>query len=265
MFKHRFLTTLVLVPFVLCLLFYAPSWLLALILLTIITLAGSEWTKLIPLQSLEQKLGFLVILILLIFISSYLFNVWLLLGLVIWLVMFMAIILYPNSQLWWGKPWIVTALGLILLTLFANTVIAIFHYPHGLKLLVYLLFLVWAADIGAYVFGKLFGKHKVIPKVSPGKTIEGTIGGLFSSIGVATLVGLIFHCTYWPYWLLLALITAIISIFGDLFISMLKRRCTLKDTGSLLPGHGGILDRIDSLIAAVPWFYAGLKIGGIEC
>lgn len=119
-------------------------------------------------------------------------------------------------------------------------------------------FLIWASDIGAYLAGKQWGKHKLIPKVSPGKSWEGVTGGVILAMIVATL-GYYYFIPYSIYiWFGLALSTVVISIFGDLFISILKRRCQLKDTGNIIPGHGGILDRLDSLIAALPWFYFGL-------
>lgn len=114
----------------------------------------------------------------------------------------------------------------------------------------------WAADIGAYFSGKKFGKHKLMPHVSPNKTIEGFAGGL---IWVAVLV-LILNASFgidmsqYPMYLAIAVVTAIISAVGDLNESMLKRVAGVKDSGTILPGHGGILDRIDSLVAATPVF-----------
>ena len=265
MFKQRFFTTLILVPIVLIFLFYAPAWVLAIVLLGIVTGAGAEWVRLIPLRSLEMQMGYLIILIALIFISSMVLPIWLTVGLFLWIFIFFAVLLYPASEKSWGTPLVVAGAGWILLPLLVNTIIAIFHQPAGTKLLLYVLCLVWAADMGAYCFGKMLGRHRLIPKVSPGKTIEGTLGGLFCAGIVALLGGLMLCPSSWTCWMTLALSTTLISILGDLFISMLKRRCALKDSGSLLPGHGGILDRIDSLIAAIPWFYAGLSLGGVGC
>lgn len=126
-----------------------------------------------------------------------------------------------------------------------------------------LLLTIWTADSGAYFAGRAFGRHRLSPQVSPGKTWEGAAGGLAA---VVVLAG-IFHLAVGPglpLWSLAALcvFTAVVSIGGDLWESLLKRQAGLKDSGTLLPGHGGVLDRIDSLIAAAPVFALGLRLAG---
>jgi len=128
----------------------------------------------------------------------------------------------------------------------------------GPKLAFTLLVIVWAADVGAYAFGRLLGRTKLAPAVSPGKTWEGVTGGLVVA-GLAAAIA-----AWWlglPAGRLVALgvATALISVLGDLTQSMFKRNVGLKDSGKLLPGHGGVLDRIDSLTAAVPVFVFGLS------
>ena len=118
------------------------------------------------------------------------------------------------------------------------------------------LFIVWATDIGAYLFGRQFGQNKLLPKVSPNKTIEGSIGGILSAIIVALIFGLINHGVYAPhnfFWLLICTILfSIFGQFGDLVESAIKRHFGVKDSGNLIPGHGGILDRCDSWIFVFP-------------
>ena len=129
----------------------------------------------------------------------------------------------------------------------------------GTALLLMALMLIWAADTGGYLFGRLFGKNKLMPKVSPGKTIEGVMGGLLlASLVVAG------GWYYFPVareqagtYLVFCYLTVIAGVFGDLFESMFKRDAGLKDSGHILPGHGGILDRVDSLTAAIPVFTFG--------
>jgi phosphatidate cytidylyltransferase len=129
---------------------------------------------------------------------------------------------------------------------------------HGSILIMVVLGIVWSTDIGAYFSGKNFGKNKLMPLVSPNKTIEGLIGGIACSV-----VFVITFCYFnnqpismWFIYAVMAIGVAVFSAVGDLLESMFKREVGLKDSGSCLPGHGGILDRIDSLTAAAPIFTA---------
>ena len=130
---------------------------------------------------------------------------------------------------------------------------------HGLFLLLYAFVLVWAADSGAYFAGRAFGKHKLAPKVSPGKTWEGVVGGLCTAAILAFIFMYFFEATLLGQrsvsgFVLLSVATVAISVLGDLTESMFKRESGIKDSSQLIPGHGGVLDRIDSLTAAVPFF-----------
>lgn len=133
---------------------------------------------------------------------------------------------------------------------------------YGSEMALYLLLLIWAADISAYFVGKKFGKTKLAPEISPGKTTAGFYGALASAVICGVVLSLIYK---FPLMnasdiILLSVLTVLISIYGDLFFSVVKRKSGQKDSGSLLPGHGGILDRIDSMIAAIPVFYSGIYI-----
>ena len=120
----------------------------------------------------------------------------------------------------------------------------------------YGLALIWVADIGAYFSGKKYGKNKLAENISPGKTIEGLIGALVLTSLYTLLAGYYFDLdtTQTISLLLISLLLTIISVVGDLYESTLKREVGLKDSGNILPGHGGILDRIDSVLAAMPVF-----------
>lgn len=140
---------------------------------------------------------------------------------------------------------------------------------YGSEMTLYFLVLVWVADIAAYFAGKKYGTIKLSPEISPGKTVQGMYGAL-----IAGAIWALMFIGYYGYqegfvWMrlvdfvLLSVLTVLISIYGDLFFSVVKRQGGMKDSGSILPGHGGILDRIDSLIAALPFFYAGIVVIGL--
>jgi phosphatidate cytidylyltransferase len=133
---------------------------------------------------------------------------------------------------------------------------------YGTEMTMYFLILIWAADISAYFVGKKFGTTRLAPEISPGKTVAGMYGALIAGMVCAVVLSLIygFQLMIAADFVLLSILTALISIYGDLFFSVVKRQRGVKDSSSLLPGHGGILDRIDSLIAASPFFYAGIYL-----
>jgi phosphatidate cytidylyltransferase len=135
--------------------------------------------------------------------------------------------------------------------------------PSGQVLLLFLLVLVAAADIGAYFGGRAFGRHKLAPRVSPNKTWEGLWAGMLAAAGAGTAGGLLFGTPLLP-WVFMCMAVALVSVVGDLVESMFKRKAGLKDSSALLPGHGGVLDRLDSLTAAGPVFLLGLLLLGMS-
>ncbi|MEM7565178.1 MAG: phosphatidate cytidylyltransferase [Pseudomonadota bacterium] len=136
------------------------------------------------------------------------------------------------------------------------------HQENGAEMLLFLFTLVWIADIGAYFSGRRFGKHKLAPLISPGKTWEGVAGGVLLNLIWIMLIFQVFDGWGIPLiaFVSIAVATSAISVVGDLFESILKREAGVKDSGRLLPGHGGVLDRIDGVIAATPVFVAGVMM-----
>jgi phosphatidate cytidylyltransferase len=185
-------------------------------------------------------------------------------GLALWILITLGLIFYRhNGNLPLLARVLVLALGLDLLWICLHGLIYL-HYVYGGEMLLYLFSLVWIADIGAYFSGRRFGKRKLAPAISPGKTWEGFFGGQLANL-------LWIACIYqlssgWGLslfqFLLISVATSLVSVVGDLFESVLKREAGVKDSGKLLPGHGGVLDRIDSVIAASPVFVAGIFVAG---
>jgi phosphatidate cytidylyltransferase len=126
---------------------------------------------------------------------------------------------------------------------------------HQNPLAIGMFLLIWTNDTFAYLSGRFFGRTKLFERISPKKTWEGTIGGIFFTIGVAYLISLWCNDYSLSFWIIAALIIAPCSIFGDLLESLFKRSLNIKDSGNILPGHGGILDRFDAALFAIPFFY----------
>jgi len=134
----------------------------------------------------------------------------------------------------------------------------------GEWLVLLLLFIIWAADVGAYFAGRGWGRRKLAPSISPGKTREGLLGGVALSLLIAQVLAYfsgVFAVPSLPL-LIIALVTALVSAAGDLFISIHKRTSGVKDSGQIFPGHGGVLDRFDSLLAGAPFFALGILLLG---
>ncbi len=159
------------------------------------------------------------------------------------------------------QTWLKLPIGVIVLSAAGWLIIEFKELENGALWILCFLFSVWAADIGAYFVGKKFGKTKLAPKVSPGKTIEGLLGGLALVLVIFTpILFTLFDMQAASLLLLTVLVTAFVSVGGDLFESKLKRHVGLKDSSQLLPGHGGVLDRIDSLLSGAPVFAGGLLL-----
>jgi phosphatidate cytidylyltransferase len=182
------------------------------------------------------------------FFSKILFISILLVGLIFILLFEWPLLCKKNKKLWFLTPvYPVFPFFCIVWSVYA-------FYKSSIFITLYPFFVSWAADTGGYIFGNLWGKHKIWPSISPKKTWEGLIG----SFVTVTFFNLFALKSYQKFYLavpIASLIFTLAAFFGDLFESFLKRRASLKDSGTILPGHGGILDRVDSvLFAAVVYF-----------
>jgi phosphatidate cytidylyltransferase len=299
MLLQRILTALVLIPLIIGAVFYLPSnayfSYFSVVMAVIVLIGAWEWTNLISMDKLWMKLVFLVMLIVpMIGVTLWTQFLELMATLLEWQdlkeysgvieylvfppvlfwVLVMILIRQVPTQLLQFQPRIryKALIGWFIL-LAAWMFISRLHTLYQAGMVMYFLILIWSADIFAYFAGKKFGKEKLSPDISPGKTVEGFYGALVAGLvcGIGFNVFLkIFYGTNVEYsdlhyvtsfdFVLLSVLTVLTSVYGDLFFSLVKRQKGVKDTGSILPGHGGILDRIDSAIAAAPFFYAGVYL-----
>lgn len=274
MLLPRVLTALVLLPLLLAAIFKLDTVALYGVF-CLVGLAGAwEWTALMGVAALPPRIRYLIAM------ALVLIGAWWLGGLA-----WGATALAAVSLVWWlyafglvrrfpagfpDGPWPVARmapLGLLLIPATLLSLAGLHAQDNGSWRLMYMLFIVFAADVGAYLVGRNYGKRKLAPAVSPGKSVEGAIGGLvlvalwalaagsyvfsFSSPGQIALL------------VVVSVVTAAVSVVGDLVESLFKRLRGLKDSGRLLPGHGGVLDRIDSILAAAPVFYLGVRVCGL--
>lgn len=232
----------------------------ALVIAMVVIIAGYEFAKLnkmsLLLLSLAMVLVFITSDIRLLFTGTsgtILTPVILFFSAIFWLKNLFLVVNYPNKK---PNDSIFNKI-ISLYLLVAPLIVLPILQNQNVSILLLLLFIVWGADSFAYFSGKAFGRHKLAPNLSGGKTIEGVIGGL---VGVLLITGVwmyFYNESNWGF-LLLALVTGIFSVVGDLYESIYKREAGVKDSGNVLPGHGGILDRIDGLLAATPVFMIGL-------
>ena len=263
--RARIVTALLLAAVVIVVLVWLPSEVAVVLISVAIFGAGFEWAGFVQLRSRSARLSYAAAILLALTGAEMLAADprWLLYILraaaVWWLVAFVWLALRAQS----GGRLAAASVGFLVLV---PAGIGLSHlvtlHPHGQLLLLYLLVLIAAADVGAYFGGRTFGRRKLAPHVSPGKTWEGFAAGMLAAATVGVAGAFLFDMSFWP-WLFLCELVALVSVVGDLTESMFKRHVGLKDSGTLLPGHGGLLDRIDSLTAAAPTFLLGLLVLGL--
>ncbi|MFT4862088.1 MAG: phosphatidate cytidylyltransferase [Pseudohongiellaceae bacterium] len=275
MLLQRIVTAIVLLVVLVLACVYLTPFSFSLFVGVVVLLAAWEWVAFIGLASFASKLGYLASLAILLLTTSVFLGVQpdtsslyvdrvvvvSILGLLFWVCAAFLVIDYPARKSLWNKESKIAAMGIFaLLPTWVGVVQLKYFEPSGV-LVLGLVILVAAVDIGAYFSGKALGKTKLSVELSPNKTWEGVWGG----VGLSLLIMLAFTWILKTYYydlgviqfVILAvtsLVLAFFSVIGDLLESMLKRNQKLKDSGKILPGHGGILDRVDGLIAATPIF-----------
>ncbi len=273
MLKQRILTALILIPLVISGILYLPVAAIAAILAILMLQGGWEWSRLAGMQSGAMRGVYVA------FLAVVLGLVWWQMkpGMLIQGLVTASAIFWLLATLWIFFPQlgksktIVNMLiklgaGILVLLLSWYALLAVQATPQqGPVWILYFLFLIWIADSGAYFAGRAFGRHKLAAVVSPGKTWEGVAGAL---------VLVFLYSLTAPYWLPLtegqagtiiwiSLLLVPVSVIGDLFESLMKRQSGIKDSGQLLPGHGGVMDRIDSLTAVFPVYLWMASVAGL--
>ncbi|ENV33177.1 phosphatidate cytidylyltransferase [Acinetobacter gerneri] len=266
---ERIITALVLVAVVLSCMFATKSHYPMLVLMIIAAgAAGYEWFKLMPSNTDRVNVfyagcfGLLTAVVsgLALYFSDLAILLWSA-SILTWVFSFFWVKNFPEYDGWYNPS--LNVIGLVLISAAVTAIYSVWNSSSPWWLM-YLFLLVWGADSGAYFVGRKLGKRKLAPDVSPNKSIEGLLGGLVTVIIVIVTVQSVYlnsltlaqHILF----LILSIITVFASVLGDLLESMIKRRAGVKDSGRVLPGHGGVLDRIDSLLAAAPFFAAAMYI-----
>lgn len=263
MLKYRVITAVVLLPLLIWGLYVLSSYHVALVGGAITLAAAWEWTQLIPLKKLWQQVLYVAVVLVGLYCSSLLpIMVLINIGFVIWLWAFVVVFRYNMnlSVLGFKYPAVLTLAGFMILISFWLSIVLLTAIPIiGNKLLLCCLLIVWGADTGAYFAGRAWGKKQLASRVSPNKTWAGFWGGLGLGLVIAVASSyLLYLPSYHRFYIWGVSIVAILfSMGGDLMISVLKRQAQVKDSGSILPGHGGILDRLDSIAAAFVVFALG--------
>lgn len=264
MLKTRILTALILAPIAIIGIFFLPPLGFAIFTGVAITLGAWEWANMAGYTTNPSRIAYaaLVALVLVVVYQLPTLNV-LWLGVLWWVVALLMVRSYPEGASVWGAPPVRAAMGLLVLVPawvglnhLRNGTLLFGDMANGLVAILYVFLVVWVADIGAYFAGRAFGRAKLAPRVSPGKSWAGVWGGLAAVAMLAVVASLLARAGLQDTVLLLmvSVLVAGISVVGDLLESMLKRFRGIKDSSQLLPGHGGIMDRIDSLTAAIPVF-----------
>lgn len=271
MLKQRIVTASVLVVVFLGALIYLPAPLFSSFVATIVLIGGWEWSNLAGFHRRWQRALYVALCAVVMGLASRYLNAvadqtlafrhLLLVGCAWWALALLWVQSYPQSAILWQSRWLRALMGVLVLVP-AWIALSYLHLQEDGRWLVLLVVAVVAfADIGGYIAGRRWGRRKLAPKVSPGKTWEGFAGGVAANLLLALALGL-----FWQggllFWLAIILPTSLVSVLGDLLESMLKRHRGVKDSSALLPGHGGVLDRVDSLTAAAPVFALALLASG---
>jgi len=271
--KQRVITALVLASLMLAAMFGLGNAQFAVAIGVMLLIGAWEWSNLMSVSNLLARAAYVLVTAGCMYIgfelrelSSVFVPLILIVAVIFWLGYASRWVLsYPNDVVW-HQQMILAPLGIIVLVPAWLGLVDLQGRAQGPWYVLFTMAVVAAADIGAFFVGRKFGKNKLAPAVSPGKSWEGFFGGLACAVLLALVTALLLRMTGVRLiaCVVLVVATAVVSVLGDLFESMLKRQRGIKDSGWVLPGHGGVLDRLDSLSAAIPLFALGIwLVGGV--
>jgi len=262
--RTRIITAAVLVGVLLGVVLWLPPW-ATVVVLTLMVLAGAwEWSAFMRAPGRWTRAAYVLAVAVLLPVTWRLTATLdgraavLSIAVLWWIVALLWVIFAPR----WAASWSAALAGLLALVPAWVALVRILDVPHGAQWMLFMLLLVWVADIGAYFVGRRFGRVRLAPAVSPGKTWEGVLGGVAVSALVA-VAGSAWFGIPWTLFVPLCLAAVAFSVVGDLTESLLKRFAGVKDSGTLFPGHGGVMDRIDSVTGAAPVLFFGLVALGV--
>ena len=284
MLKQRLITAAILIPLVVWGVISLPTHVLSLVFAAVLAAGAWEWAALMGLSSVIPRLSYVITIIMVLALGSWTIMkpamlyavlgialVWWI-GALIWIQRYSLYVARQDDINSVGSfsdisrsRWNFGLAGIFVFIPAWIALVVVHDERAGPYWVLFVLVLIWGADSGAYFAGRRWGKRKLAPYVSPGKTWEGVLGACVVTFVLAIIGGLILEIprSRLMSFVMLCLVTTLFSIVGDLLESMLKRRAGVKDSGHTLPGHGGVLDRIDSLVAGIPVFVLGLLLQGL--
>lgn len=277
MLKQRVITAIVLTAVFLSAVFGLPAGYFSFFIGAVVLIGAWEWANLAGFAAVWQRLLYAVLIFaFLVAVSFYLgfkgeaspdlnldaIRKLLFIGCFWWACALLFVQGYPSSALLWGQGFSRLIMGVLVLVPTWVALVYIRQQVNGAWLVLLLMLVVALADIGGYFAGRRFGKRKLALAVSPGKTWEGFMGGLLANVVLAVVLAWVFSLSL-PIVLMVIIPTSLVSVLGDLLESMMKRHAGVKDSGTILPGHGGVLDRVDGITAGAPVFALALLASGL--
>lgn len=269
MLKQRVITALIIVFVLGNAVYFLPYQGFVLLALGIFSVGAWEWANLAGIRQLPSRMAYVLLVTSMMAWAVHFSGLWqvealdvqrlqllLLVACLWWLVALAFVVAYPKSAGLWSGRLLRSIMGLLVLSPSCLALVYVRGLDYGLLWFVYLIAVVCAADTGAYFAGRAWGNKKLAPNVSPKKSWAGFWGGVASTSTLALIVGAMTNLGQISYFgfVLLTIFTGVASVLGDLFESMIKRNRGIKDSSHILPGHGGVLDRMDSITAAAPFF-----------